>query len=338
MYNDLFSIGPLTFHTYGLMTAIGIIAAYFTLENRAKKKGLDFEKAFGLLIWCLIFGYLGSKVLYCLTILPQLMKNPSVLLHSLTTGWVVYGGILGGMLGGWLFCRRNKLPAWKFFDTALASMALAQGFGRIGCFFAGCCYGVETDAATGITFHHSDYAPNGVPLFPTQLLSSAFDFLLFFFLVYYDNHRKKNDGEPTGLYLILYSLGRFVIEFWRGDLARGEVGKLSTSQFIAVFVFIVGLIVFIRRRTMKPEAAAAEADGAPEAAAAEQDETAAEQAETAAEQDETVAEQAETAAEQDKIAAKQAKTEAEQAETTAEQAETDEAVVQDDAAGASADE
>ncbi len=258
MYNDLFSIGPVTFHTYGLMTAIGIIAAYFTLESRARKKGLDFEKAFGLLIWCLIFGYLGSKCLYCLTILPQLLKDPSIILRSLTNGWVVYGGILGGMLGGWLFCRRNKLPAWKFFDTALASMALAQGFGRIGCFFAGCCYGAETHSGFGITFHHSAYAPNGVPLIPTQLLSSAFDFCLFFFLVWYDNRRKKNDGEPTGLYLILYSLGRFIVEFWRGDLARGEVGKLSTSQFIAVFVFIVGVIIFIRRRRMQPEVAEAQ--------------------------------------------------------------------------------
>ncbi|MBR0398923.1 MAG: prolipoprotein diacylglyceryl transferase [Eubacterium sp.] len=264
MYNDLFSIGPVTFHTYGLMTAIGIIAAYFTLEYRAKKKGLDFEKAFGLLIWCLIFGYLGSKCLYCLTILPQLAADPSLFLRSLTNGWVVYGGILGGMLGGWLFCRRNRLPAWKFFDTALASMALAQGFGRIGCFFAGCCYGAETHSRFCITFHHSDYAPNGVPLIPTQLLSSAFDFLLFFFLVWYDNRRKKNDGEPTGLYLILYSLGRFIIEFWRGDLARGEVGKLSTSQFIAIFTFAVGLIIFMRRHSMEPETHDSSSEEVPE--------------------------------------------------------------------------
>ena len=93
-----------------------------------------------------------------------------------------------------------------------------------------------------------------MPLIPTQLLSSAFDFVLFFFLVWYDNKRKKNDGEPTGLYLALYSLGRFIVEFWRGDLARGEVGMLSTSQFIAVFVFIVGVIIFVRRRRMQPEA------------------------------------------------------------------------------------
>ncbi|MBR2189123.1 MAG: prolipoprotein diacylglyceryl transferase [Eubacterium sp.] len=260
MYNDLFSIGPLTFHTYGLMTAIGIIAAYYTLEYRAKKKGLDFSKAFGLLIWCLVFGYLGSKILYCITILPDLIQDPSLLLRSMTSGWVVYGGILGGMLGGGLFCRRNRLPSWKFFDTALASMALAQGFGRIGCFFAGCCYGREVHNHFSITFRDSSYAPNNVALFPTQLLSSAFDFVLFFFLIYYDNHRKKHDGEPTGLYLTIYSLGRFIIEFWRGDLARGGIGGMSTSQIIAVAVFAVGLVIFIRRRNAKEPVAPQGAD------------------------------------------------------------------------------
>lgn len=251
MYNDLLTIGPVTLHTYGLMTAIGIISAYLTAEAAAKKKHLDAEQIFGLVISCLIFGYAGSKLLYLLTVLPQLLADPSLWRESLSTGWVVFGGLLGGIFGGWVFCRRKGLPAWKFFDIGMPSVALAQGFGRIGCFFAGCCYGVETDSPFSIVFSHSDFAPNHVHLVPTQLLSAAGDFALALFLWFWDRNRKKKDGEVTALYLILYSAGRFLIEFWRGDLIRGAVGPLSTSQFIALFTLAAGIILFALRRRVQ---------------------------------------------------------------------------------------
>lgn len=254
MWNDWLSVGPITVHGYGVMTAIGIIAAYTSIESRAKKKGLDYEKVFGLVIACLIFGYAASKLLYILTILPEILADPGSLLQHISGGWVVFGGILGGILGGYLYCRWYKLPTWHFFDTALAGVALAQGFGRIGCFFAGCCYGAVTDSPIGIAFSHSDFAPNGVKMIPTQLISSGLDFLLCAGLIWYDNHKQKNPGEVTSLYLIFYSLGRFILEFFRGDAERGAVGVLSTSQFIGLFTLAVGLAIFYLRRKTAPAA------------------------------------------------------------------------------------
>lgn len=247
MHNELFSIGPFTVYMYGLMIAIGVVAAYLSAAHFAKKQGLDAEKILDLVIWCLISGFLGSKILYCLTILPELVKDPASVVRNLGDGWVVYGGILGGILGASLFCKKYKLDARKYFDIGLPSVALAQGFGRIGCFFAGCCYGARTSLPIGITFHNSDFAPNGVSLLPTQLISSVLDFLLFAVLVRVLK-RKKADGQVAALYLLLYSAGRFVLEFFRGDLGRGSVGALSTSQFISVFTFAAGLILFIRLR------------------------------------------------------------------------------------------
>ena len=139
MYNDLLTIGPVTIHGYGLMTAMGILAAYFSAEYRAKKKGLDSSKVFGLVVCCVALGYVCSKALYLITVLPDILADPSIFWSSLANGWVVLGGILGGILGGWLYCRWRKLPTWNFFDVGMASVALAQGFGRIGCFLAGCC-------------------------------------------------------------------------------------------------------------------------------------------------------------------------------------------------------
>ncbi|MDO4491917.1 MAG: prolipoprotein diacylglyceryl transferase [Lachnospiraceae bacterium] len=248
MWNDWFSIGPLTVHGYGVMSGIGIVAAYFMIESRAKKKGLDYDKVFGLLISCLVFGYAGSKLLYMMTILPELLADPASILEHLSGGWVVIGGILGGILGGYLYCSWKKLPKWEFFDTALAGVALAQGFGRIGCFLAGCCYGAPTDSWIGIAFTSSEFAPNGIRMIPTQLISSGLDFLLCGFLVWYDARKQKNAGEVTALYLTLYSLGRFILEFFRGDAARGAVGVFSTSQFLGLFTLVAGAVILVKRR------------------------------------------------------------------------------------------
>lgn len=241
MKNELFSIGPFTVYGYGLMIGIGIVAAYLLIEYLAKKKNLDAEPVFGLTISCVIGGFACSKLLYMLTRLPDIIKDPSVI-KDVASGWVVYGGIIGGILTAMLFCRIKKLEFLRYMDIALPAVAMAQGFGRIGCFLAGCCYGQETDGWCAVTFTNSSYALNGVPLVPTQLISSGLDFLLFAVLLFL-LFKLKAPGQVGGVYLILYSIGRFILEFFRGDLIRGSVGTLSTSQFISIFTVIAGVLL-----------------------------------------------------------------------------------------------
>ncbi len=249
MHNELFSIGGITIYGYGLMIAIGIFTAYLITEYRARKYQLDSEPIFVIMIIAVVFGFAGAKLLYYITIFDQIIKNPSLLYTGITDGFVVYGGIITGILAVFVYCRRKKLHFLKYMDLILPSVALAQGFGRIGCFLAGCCYGCETSSAFSITFTHSQYAPNNVALFPSQLVSSAFDFLHFFLLCALAR-RNKTPGKIGAFYLIFYSIGRFFIEFFRGDLDRGSVGALSTSQFISIFILIVGIAmaVFLSKR------------------------------------------------------------------------------------------
>lgn len=245
MKNDLFSIGNITFHGYGLMIAIGVIAAYLTVEYRAKRHNLRHELIFNLTIWCAIGGILGAKLLFLITQIKSIMKDPSQLLH-ISEGFVVYGGIIGGILAGYLFCRKHKLEFLTYFDLVMPSIALAQGFGRIGCLLAGCCYGHRTDSAFSLVFTDSDFAPNGVPLIPTQPISSALDFLNCFALIFLSK-RLKADGQVAGFYLVFYSIGRFILEFFRGDLDRGSVAGLSTSQFISIFLLLIGIALIVIR-------------------------------------------------------------------------------------------
>ena len=253
MRRILFSIGSLHVYGYGLMIAIGILAAYAVAEYRGKKKGLDPDRIWGLTLCCAIGGLACAKLLYYILDIREIIENPRVLLNF-SNGFVVYGGIIGGILIGWLYSRRHQLVFLRYADLVLTSVALAQGFGRIGCFLAGCCYGVETDGPCAVVFTHSDFAPNGVPLVPTQLISSGLDFLNFLALVLIAK-RKPKDGVVTACYLIFYSIGRFAIEFFRGDLIRGSIGPLSTSQFISIFVAIAGVIFLMIVRKGKEAAA-----------------------------------------------------------------------------------
>jgi phosphatidylglycerol:prolipoprotein diacylglycerol transferase len=248
MKNELLTIGPFTIYGYGLMIALGVLAAYLTAEYRAKKQKLSADPVFYLIIWCVIGGFAAAKILFWITEWRTILANPGFLLGSLGDGFVVFGGILGGILTGYLYCRAKKLPFLKYADLIMPSVALAQGFGRMGCFLAGCCYGKETTGLLAVTFHTSEFAPNNVPLIPTQLYSSALDFLHFGLLLALAK-RKKADGQVTAVYLFCYSVGRFILEFFRGDIERGSVGILSTSQFIGIFTGLAGAILWVRYET-----------------------------------------------------------------------------------------
>lgn len=241
---DLFSIGKFTIHGYGLMIAIGILCCVAMASYRAKKNGLDPEAIVDIGIYGVIGGFLGAKILYVIVEFKTFIRDPKTVLGS--EGFVVYGGIIAGFLTAIVYCRIKKLYFLEYFDLAVASISMAQGFGRIGCFLAGCCYGVETEGPLAVIFTDSQFAPNGVALVPTQLYSSVFDFLNFAVLCLLAR-KNKVSGRISALYLIIYSVGRFIIEFFRGDLIRGQVGTLSTSQFIAIFVIIFGIALFWKR-------------------------------------------------------------------------------------------
>ena len=242
--NELFRIGSLTVYGYGLMIAIGVLAAYTIGEYRAKKQGLSPDELFWLAISCLVGGIVGAKLLFYLVELKAIIENPKLLL-DITHGFVVYGGIIGGIGVGYLFCKIRKLNFLQYFDLVMPSIAIAQGFGRVGCMFAGCCYGRETNSWFHVIYETSEFAPNGVALIPTQLIMAGLNFVHFFLLIFLAKKVVKVSGQVAGSYLVCYSIGRFFLEYLRND-PRGNVNLLSTSQFISLFILLagVGIILF----------------------------------------------------------------------------------------------
>ncbi len=262
-----FHIGRLFIGTYGILAIIGIfVSCPLAIHYYKKRTGNDIPMIL-MYLWAAPGVFLGMHLLYGITNIPYwgiLFKATGFIdffkkFGALFSGSVFYGGLLGGLFAGGLAVRRMKLPADIVTDCAAPFIALMHGFMRVGCFFGGCCYGKEWEH--GITFRNSIVeSANGVPRVPVQLFEAGFEFLLagaLWALLLRSMKTGKYRGALLALYLLIYPVGRFILEFWRGDEYRGFVLGLSTSQFISLIVFVCAAIFLARRKLKQNKSAAA---------------------------------------------------------------------------------
>jgi phosphatidylglycerol:prolipoprotein diacylglycerol transferase len=167
---------------------------------------------------------------------------------------VFYGGLIGAFLGFYVYSKQFKINFITLLDLMAPSIPLIHGFGRIGCFTAGCCYGIEYDGLFHVIFQRSNAAPNGVALLPVQLISSGINFLGCIALLIYAR-KERESGRVIGVYLIFYSMVRFIIEFFRGDVARGILFGVSTSQWISLILIPIGLWLYFKKFPIDQEEA-----------------------------------------------------------------------------------
>lgn len=244
--------------TYAVLAVIGLLLGGLYACYAAKRRGLDTNDMILMQLFAGIGALIGSHLLYGITnigFLVQLIQNAdqipsfSHLLRSLGFifgGGVFYGGLLGGLLAGMLTLKCKKLSIPDFADVIAPAIPLFHVFGRIGCFLGGCCYGVE--CSWGITYTRAlTPEANGVPRFPVQLAESAFNFLLFCLLAWL-LHTGRFRRRLLPLYLCVYAVGRFCLEFFRGDAIRGSAAGLSTSQWISLIVFAAGSVWLVWER------------------------------------------------------------------------------------------
>ena len=242
-------IGSLDIPTFGLMMMLGMLAAFALIYANRKRIPYSEDDLVTMALYAIIGGFIGSKLLYWIVEFDRILADPHFLLETLTAGFVFYGALILGSLSVWFFTRRKKQCFFAYADLVMPAFILAQGFGRIGCFCAGCCYGAPTASALGVVYPAGSAAPAGIPLLPTQLFESAFCFLFAAVLTVL-LRKQKRYGLTTGVYLVGYGMWRFVIEFFRSD-DRGAVGALSTSQFIGIFIILAGIALLLLVRAGK---------------------------------------------------------------------------------------
>ena len=266
MHPELFTFGipeflqgflpaEITIYSYGALIFLGVIAAFSYLKKHAYKEfGMNEETSQSLLIGLIVMSVVGGKFFMIFEDPAYYLSNPKELFSN--SGFVFYGSLIFSFSFVYWFIKKHKLSAWKFVDLLAFVTLIVHTFGRMGCFFAGCCHGTEHHGFPSVTFTDpaSMAEPLNTPLYPTQLFS-AFMLASIFGVLWFIKKRKSFDGQLFLLYLILYSTGRSIIEEFRGDEARGFLfdGWYSNSQFISTLIVLFAIVMYvIRLKNTKP--------------------------------------------------------------------------------------
>ena len=246
---------------YLIMAIIGIFVAGPFAIYEAKKKGKDSNEILVILLISAIGLFIGGHLLYGITNLNTLYK---VIIHFnkiesfkqfinifiyIFGGQVFYGGLIGGLITAYFYIKKKNYDSKTYFDIGAFTIPLFHFFARIGCFLSGCCYGVESHV--GFMYKHAIVeSANGVSRFPIQLVEASFNFLLFIF-IYILYKKEKLKGNLIYLYLSIYAIARFIIEFFRGDDYRGFLFGISTSQFISILILLFVIVNIIKKKIKK---------------------------------------------------------------------------------------
>ncbi len=258
--------GGIPVYGYGFFFLIGFVVGGYTATHRAERAGLNGEMLWDLGLWVFFSGVLGARTFYCIQYPERVFKDAQGqwlggldLITSFVNlkqgGLVFYGGMMLGIAGFIMFCRRRKVSPHFIADIAMPSVFVGLGFGRLGCLMNGCCYGDRCDLPWGIQFdqgsvpwdalvnrgflRHTD--PTTFTMHPTQVYSAINAFLLAWLTATYFKSRPR-DGSVVALGMLIYPITRFTIEIIRGD----EIGRFGTdltiSQWVSIGLFTCGVV------------------------------------------------------------------------------------------------
>jgi phosphatidylglycerol---prolipoprotein diacylglyceryl transferase len=248
MYPVLFEFGSIKVYSYGVMIAVGTIAGVWYMATRGKKElGLTFDQANNLFLLIFAAAFIGGKIFLFFEDPSYYAKHPLKLLTG--RGFVFYGSFLLAIPTMVWFFRRNKLHPYRMLDIMAVTTCLVHMFGRVGCFLAGCCHGIPTHSIFSVTYTDPACSANplNTPLHPTQLYEAFMIVMVMLYLLFLRD-RKKFHGQLFLTYLFLYGIGRFILEYFRGDSDRGYLVRdiISNSQFIAAIILAAVIWIYFR--------------------------------------------------------------------------------------------
>ncbi|WP_432736217.1 prolipoprotein diacylglyceryl transferase [Maridesulfovibrio sp. FT414] len=239
----LFSIGPLDIYSYSVYLTAGCLLAIGLAMREARYREMDYLLAPQAGIIAIISGLIGARLLYA-GLYPQEFSGDLLNVFRIWNGGLVFSGaFIFGSVGGVLYLKSRRQNILPWLDCFAPAIALGQSVGRLGCFFAGCCYGKPTELPWGVIFKDTQsLAPLFQALHPTQIYHSLAGLMTFMILLA-SKKFFKSEGRITGLFLILFSVFRFIIEFFRADY-RGSLGPVSTTQIITLVFLSIGIYLF----------------------------------------------------------------------------------------------
>lgn len=237
-------IGGKGIHTYGLMIAVAFLFGLYWIKRESKRVGIDPEKTTDLYFYTIVAGLIGSRILHIIYYVPNFWTDPMVFFRVWEGGLVFQGGVILATLVVFILTKKYQLKFLTVADIYTPALAIGHGIGRLGCFFAGCCFGIHAPHfPLALTFPEGSSAPAGIPLYPTQLMEFGGEVLIFSFLLKFRKN-KPFDGAVFFLYLILYSILRIFVEIIRGDREFIIEPYFSKAQLIGVVMIVISLVAW----------------------------------------------------------------------------------------------
>jgi len=242
----MFKIFGVDIYSYFVILFVSYIICLFIAMKRGEKKGIKSDIVFDLSLYLLIFGILGSRLLFVLLNLKNYLINPIHILYFREGGLTWHGAAFGGALTIIIYCYKKKIPSLLMFDIMAPSFILGVGLGKIGCFLNGCCLGKVAQYPWCFAIQSTN---SPLHRHPVQIYELILELIGFLFLIYYDKFTKFR-GELFWTYVILYSLIRFSVEFFRESevLCFG----MSLAQVVSIiFIVIAFIIILINKIKLK---------------------------------------------------------------------------------------
>jgi phosphatidylglycerol:prolipoprotein diacylglycerol transferase len=258
VYPELFSVGPITVYSYGVLLAVSYLIGLRLAMWRAQTWGLDAGRVLDLGIYIIIAALIGAKLLLLIVDFDQFRSSPAELLSLARSGGVFYGGLILAVAVAFWYIARHRMPFWTTCDVFAPGIALGHITGRLGCFAAGCCYGRPTDVAWAVTFTNPLAASNvgtplGIPLHPTQLYEAGAELLILGVLLATERRGRRFAGRTFWCYMFLDAISRYIIEIYRGDPRGMPFAGLSTSQLISLILAPLSLAMLVWLARTPPE-------------------------------------------------------------------------------------
>lgn len=244
MHPILFHIGDWPVHSFGVMLSLGILTGLLVACYVARRQDRYLEEIVDLSFFAVVGGIIGARLWEVAFTWEYYSDNLGQALAIWNGGLSVQGAVLGGLLAVIWYCRRNKVPFWPVADTLAPGLLMGQAVGRLGCFFNGCCFGIPHHF--GVVYQpgtDAHYTFGSQTLFPAVLFEAGWDVIALLLLLKVFN-KKPFDGFIALSYFILYSIGRFTIEFWRGDSLR-TIMELKVAQLTSVTTILVAVAIML---------------------------------------------------------------------------------------------
>jgi phosphatidylglycerol:prolipoprotein diacylglycerol transferase len=231
-----FYIGSKAIYWYGVMLALGFLAAVVHLTVLGMREGRPAGFGSDAALWMMLAGILGARTAYVIVNFDLFSQDYWAMIRIDQGGLVFYGGFVFAVLAGVIFSRLKKISFWAFADYIVSALPIGHAFGRLGCLLNGCCYGKASDLPWALDQQEASRHP-------VQLYEALFNILVYFFLLYF-YPRRRREGEVLAVYCMIYAAGRFSLEFLRGD-ERPAWHGFYVAQIMSAALFVFGAAVWV---------------------------------------------------------------------------------------------